>query len=91
MSNESWGCGGNFTPEDYATEFRRFTAWTPSHGVRLAIVGSGPNAGDLNWTRGFFSKAGGSLDHMWAGRYATTRGTHRAGAPPSGTRANATR
>jgi alpha-N-arabinofuranosidase len=30
VGNESWGCGGNFTPEDYATEFRRFTSWIPS-------------------------------------------------------------
>src|SRR5262249_27403970 len=36
VGNESWGCGGNFTPEEYATEFRRFTAWVPDYGVRLA-------------------------------------------------------
>ena len=27
VGNESWGCGGEFTPEEYATEYRRFTAW----------------------------------------------------------------
>ena len=65
VGNESWGCGGDFTPEDYATEFRRYTAWVPSYGVRLALVGSGPNGGNLEWTRKFFGKAGGSLQHMW--------------------------
>ena len=25
VGNESWGCGGNFTPQEYAVEFRRFT------------------------------------------------------------------
>jgi alpha-N-arabinofuranosidase len=65
VGNESWGCGGNFTPEEYATEFRRYTAWVPGYGVQLAFVGSGPNGGDLNWTRGFFSKVGGSLNHLW--------------------------
>ena len=25
VGNESWGCGGNFTPEEYAAEYRRFT------------------------------------------------------------------
>ena len=65
VGNESWGCGGNFTPEDYATEYRRYTAWTPGYGQRLQLVGSGPNVGDLNWTRGFFNKAGGSLNGMW--------------------------
>jgi len=56
IGNESWGCGGNFTPEEYAAEFRRFTAWVPSYGVKLAFVGAGPNGGDLDWTRRFFAK-----------------------------------
>jgi alpha-N-arabinofuranosidase len=56
VGNESWGCGGNFTPEEYATEFRRFTAWVPRYGVPLAFIGSGPNGGDLDWTRRFFAR-----------------------------------
>lgn len=56
IGNESWGCGGNFTPQEYATEFRRFTAWVPDYGVRLALIGSGPNGGDVDWTRHFFAK-----------------------------------
>ena len=56
VGNESWGCGGNFTPEEYAAEYRRFTAWVPNYGNRLAFVGSGPNGGDLDWTRRFFTK-----------------------------------
>ncbi len=56
IGNESWGCGGNFYPEDYATEFRRFTTWVPSYGVDLKFIGSGPNNNDLDWTRGFFHK-----------------------------------
>jgi alpha-L-arabinofuranosidase len=54
VGNESWGCGGNFTPEEYATEFRRFISWTPSYGVDLAFVASGPNENDLDWSRRFF-------------------------------------
>ena len=56
VGNESWGCGGNFTPEEYAAEFRRFTAWTPEFGLRLAFIASGPNGGDLDWTRKFFER-----------------------------------
>jgi alpha-N-arabinofuranosidase len=56
VGNESWGCGGNFTPEEYAAEFRRFTAWVPGFGVPLAFIGSGPNRGDLDWTRRFFAR-----------------------------------
>ena len=56
VGNESWGCGGNFTPEEYAMEFRRFTAWVPNYGVPLAFIGSGPNGGDIDWTKRFFAK-----------------------------------
>ena len=54
VGNESWGCGGDFTPDEYATEFRKFTAWLPTYGVQLKLIGSGPNGGDVNWTRKFF-------------------------------------
>ncbi len=56
IGNESWGCGGNLTPEEYAVEFRKFTAWVPNYGVPLAFIGAGPNGGDLEWTRRFFTK-----------------------------------
>ncbi len=69
VGNESWGCGGNFTPEEYATEYRRFTAWVPRYGVNLAFIGSGPNSGDLGWTRRFLTKltekGEGALGSMW--------------------------
>ena len=75
VGNESWGCGGNFTPEEYATEFRRFSTWVPDFGVKLCLIGSGPNGDDYNWTRGFFNglaaKGKGELDdlHGWALHY----------------------
>jgi len=56
IGNESWGCGGDFLPEEYATEFRKFTAWMPTYGVKLNLIGAGPNGGDLGWTRRFFQK-----------------------------------
>lgn len=56
VGNESWGCGGDFTAEEYAVEFRRFTSWVPGFDTKLAFVASGPSSGDLNWTRGFFSR-----------------------------------
>ena len=56
VGNESWGCGGNLTPEEYSAEFRRFTAAVPRYGVGLKFIASGANADDLNWTRGFFSQ-----------------------------------
>ncbi|HEX3470338.1 MAG TPA: alpha-L-arabinofuranosidase, partial [Silvibacterium sp.] len=54
IGNESWGCGGNFTPEQYASEYRRFQSWVPSYGLDLKLVASGPNQDDVNWTAVFF-------------------------------------
>jgi alpha-N-arabinofuranosidase len=69
VGNETWGCGGNLTPEEYATEYRRYTAWVPRYGVALALVGSGPNSGDLGWTRRFLTKltekGEGALNGLW--------------------------
>jgi len=68
IGNESWGCGGNFTPEEYAAEFRRFATWAvPAYGVKLAFVGSGPNGGDLEWTRRAFRELAErrSFDRLW--------------------------
>lgn len=67
VGNESWGCGGNFLPEEYATEFRRFAEWVPRYGVNLAYVGSGPNGGDLSWSRRFFGRLAekGGFGRLW--------------------------
>jgi alpha-N-arabinofuranosidase len=55
VGNESWGCGGNLVPEEYAAMFRRFTAWTPSYsGAPLRFVAVGPNGDDVDWTRRLF-------------------------------------
>ena len=56
VGNESWGCGGNFSPQEYAVEFRRFTAWVPSFNKPLDFIASGPNGDDLTWTKGFFEE-----------------------------------
>jgi alpha-N-arabinofuranosidase len=67
VGNESWGCGGNFSPEDYAIEFKRYSAWVPKYGQPFSMIGSGPNGGDNEWTRKFFQKAATQrgLGAMW--------------------------
>ncbi len=56
VGNESWGCGGNFTPQEYAVEFRRWTTWVPRFHQELSFIASGPNVDDWNWTRGFLEE-----------------------------------
>jgi len=67
VGNESWGCGGNFDPEDYGSEFKRYTAWVPSYGVPTALIGSGPSDGNVDWTRRFFGKLAknDALGRLW--------------------------
>ena len=69
VGNETWGCGGNLTAEEYAVEYRKFTAWVPRFGHELSFIGSGPNGGDFGWTRRFFTtltaKGEGALGSMW--------------------------
>jgi len=56
IGNESWGCGGDMLPEEYAEEFRRFTAWAPTYGTKLNFIATGPNGPDVGWTRRFLAK-----------------------------------
>jgi alpha-L-arabinofuranosidase len=56
VGNESWGCGGNFTSQEYAAEFRRLAAWVPRYGMDLSLVASGPNDDNWDWTRGFLEE-----------------------------------
>ncbi|MDE3105058.1 MAG: alpha-L-arabinofuranosidase [Acidobacteriota bacterium] len=67
VGNESWGCGGNLSPEEYAAMYRRFTAWVPTYGSPLRLVAVGPNGDDASWTRRLFEALhDGPDDHrMW--------------------------
>jgi alpha-N-arabinofuranosidase len=56
VGNESWGCGGNFTAQEYAVEFRRYATWVPQYGKPLSFIASGPNTDEWQWTRGFFEE-----------------------------------
>jgi alpha-N-arabinofuranosidase len=57
VGNESWGCGGEFTAQEYAVEFRRYSTWLPTYGDNLNLIASGPNTDDWSWTRDFLVEA----------------------------------
>ena len=56
VGNESWGCGGAFTGDEYAIEYRRFVEWVPRFATPLSFIASGPNVADYAWTRSFLTK-----------------------------------
>lgn len=54
VGNESWGCGGNFLPEDYANHYAEFTTFlgrlAQGQGVEFIAVG----LDGADWNRRFF-------------------------------------
>ncbi|MGN6214135.1 alpha-N-arabinofuranosidase [Parafilimonas sp.] len=51
VGNESWGCGGDMTPEYYADLYKRYAAFCINYpGAPLKKIMSGANADDYNWT-----------------------------------------
>jgi alpha-N-arabinofuranosidase len=60
IGNESWGCGGNMTPQYYASEYARYATFvnqvSPNYLVKIA---SGANGDDYDWTRKFFESISG--------------------------------
>ncbi|HPG41489.1 MAG TPA: alpha-L-arabinofuranosidase C-terminal domain-containing protein [bacterium] len=54
VGNESWGCGGNMTPEYYADQFKRYATYM--NAGRLYKVASGGTDPDFAWTRTVMQK-----------------------------------
>ena len=52
IGNESWGCGGNMTPNHYADVYRRYATFAHNYpgSPPLRKVVSGANGDDANWT-----------------------------------------
>ena len=52
VGNESWGCGGNMTPEFYSDQYKRYAIYCRNYdGNRLYKVASGASDYDYNWTK----------------------------------------
>jgi alpha-N-arabinofuranosidase len=54
IGNESWGCGGNMTPEFYADNYRRYNTfvknYVPGPEGRIQRIACGANGDNYNWT-----------------------------------------
>jgi len=70
VGNESWGCGGDMTPQEYAQKYRQFVTQFPNH-IQPFLIGTGPRGHssdyDIGWTQGFF-------EAMQGGRHARVDG-----------------
>jgi alpha-L-arabinofuranosidase len=58
VGNETWGCGGNMTPEYYVEQLRQVTTFLKApQGARPTIIASGGHDEDSSWTEALISKA----------------------------------
>ncbi len=63
VGNESWGCGGNFTPEYYSDVYRRYQTYCRNfNGNQLYKIASGASDYDYNWTEVLMRQAGRFMD-----------------------------
>ena len=63
VGNESWGCGGNMTPDYYAGEYKRYATYARNYpDAPLFRIASGANSSDYEWTDVLMKNAG---NHMW--------------------------
>jgi alpha-N-arabinofuranosidase len=63
VGNESWGCGGNMTPEYYSNEYRRYASFAKNYqNASLKKIACGPSDFDYNWTEVMMKNVG---TRMW--------------------------
>ncbi|HMB89651.1 MAG TPA: alpha-L-arabinofuranosidase C-terminal domain-containing protein [Rhodothermales bacterium] len=81
VGNESWGCGGNMTPEFYADMYKRFATFLHRYGdVSAFRIAAGPPGGNYDWMEVMMREAGSMMDgidlHHYTinGSWATTKG-----------------
>ena len=61
VGNENWGCGGQMSGDEYATQYRRFANYARAFGeTRPFLVACGPNGNNQEWTRKFWGNMAGA-------------------------------
>ena len=65
VGNESWGCGGNMTPEYYCDQYRRYSTYCRNYGDNhLYRIASGANAADYDWTEVLMKNIGRQIQGL---------------------------
>ena len=60
VGNENWGCGGNMSGDEYATQYRRFATYLrPFGGTQPFLIACGPNGNNKEWTQKFWGNMRG--------------------------------
>lgn len=65
IGNESWGCGGQMTPEYYSNLFRRYGEYARNYGTnQLLRVASGASDYDYQWTKTCMQQIGSRMQAL---------------------------
>jgi len=65
VGNESWGCGGNMTPEFYCDQYRRYATYCRNYDDnRLYKIACGANDADYNWTEVLMKNIGRQIQGL---------------------------
>ena len=78
VGNESWGCGGNMTPDFYSDQYRRYNTFVKNYGTnRLYRIACDSNGGDTNWTRVVMEDVGTRMNGLSLHYYTLPTGSWR--------------
>jgi alpha-L-arabinofuranosidase len=66
VGNESWGCGGNMTPEYYSDQYRRYNTFVKNYDRSnpVARIACGSNGNDTNWTSVLMKNVGRRMNGL---------------------------
>jgi len=65
VGNESWGCGGNMTPDYYSDLFRRYSTYCREFdGNKLFKIASGASDYDFKWTETLMTNVGDRMNGL---------------------------
>ncbi len=75
IGNESWGCGGDMTPEYYSDLLRQYSLFARQYGQgKFQRVGCGSNGADYRWTDVLMKNAGRNMDALSVHYYTIATG-----------------
>jgi len=65
VGNESWGCGGNMTPDFYSDQFRRYNTFVKNYDSNTVFrIACGANGDDYHWTEVLMADVGRRMNGL---------------------------